>query len=188
MSNEENNTATECLISTTKNTPISFKDAPGADSKKSSSGITLDYVIDSEQEIQEVATKEEASPKRSLGDRLFSKVEPGSVRGSIFNLSILSLGCGSLALPQKFSQISMLVAVIDIILASIAAYWTLSILVQAADKYKIYNYSKLAFKVHGNWLSNLLDITILFYILGLMILYQVICKFIFQLYYFKFRL
>jgi amino acid permease len=118
----------------------------------------------------------ETSTVKTLRQRLFSKIDAGSIRGSIFNLSILSLGSGCLALPQKFGQMSMLVAIIDIIIAGIAAYWTLNILIQSADKYKIHNYSILAEKLHGKWLSLLLDITILVYIFGIMVLYQVICN------------
>ena len=77
------------------------------------------------------------SDGRTLYQRIFGKVDPGSIRGSIFNLAILSLGSGLLALPQKFGQMSILVSIIDIMLAGIAAYWTLNIMILASDKHKI---------------------------------------------------
>lgn len=117
--------------------------------------------------------------KKPLKERLFGKIDAGSVRGSIFNLAILSLGSGCLALPQKFGQMSILVTVIDIILAGFAAYWTLNLMIMASAKHKIYNYSKLVEATYGKCLSLFLDITMLIYIFGIMILYQVIGKIIF---------
>jgi len=114
------------------------------------------------------------SDSKTLYQRIFGKIDPGSIRGSIFNLAILSLGSGLLALPQKFGQMSIVVSIIDIILAGIAAYWTLNIMILASEKYKIYNYSELVNHLYGKGLSLVLDITILVYIFGVLILYQVI--------------
>jgi sodium-coupled neutral amino acid transporter 11 len=115
-----------------------------------------------------------SNSSKSLRQRLFGRIDPGSIRGSIFNLAILSLGSGCLALPKKFGQMSIAVALIDIILAGIAAYWTLSIMIISSEKHQIYNYSKLVKTLYGRWLSLLLDFTMLIYIFGVMILYQVI--------------
>jgi amino acid permease len=112
--------------------------------------------------------------KRSLSQRLFGPIDPGSIRGSIFNLAILSLGSGCLAMPQTFAQMSIVVAVVDIILAGMAAYWTLSIMIMASEKFKIYNYSQLVNKLFGKGMSLFLDFTMLIYIFGVLILYQVI--------------
>jgi amino acid permease len=114
------------------------------------------------------------SEKRTLSQRLFGPIDPGSIRGSIFNLAILSLGSGCLAMPQTFAQMSIFAAIVDIILAGMAAYWTLSIMIMASEKFEIYNYSQLVNKLFGKGLSLFLDITTLIYIFGVMILYQVI--------------
>jgi amino acid permease len=111
---------------------------------------------------------------RPLYDRLFSKIEPGSVRGSIFTLSIMCLGSGLLALPKKVKYMSISVAFIDIVLAGCAAYWTLTLMIITSNKYDIYEYSKLAQKLYGKWLAILIDITMLIYVFGIMILYQVL--------------
>jgi amino acid permease len=111
---------------------------------------------------------------RPLFDRLFSNIEPGSVRGSIFTLSIMCLGSGLLALPKKFKYMSISVAAIDIVLAGCAAYWTLTLMIITSKKYQIYEYSKLAERLYGKWLSVLVDITLLIYVFGIMILYQVL--------------
>ena len=49
-------------------------------------------------------TDEEAEEidNRTCFQRTCGKMSPGSMRGCIFNLCILSLGTGSLALPQKW--------------------------------------------------------------------------------------
>lgn len=117
---------------------------------------------------------------RSLYDRLFSKVESGSVRGSIFTLSIMCLGSGLLALPKKFKYMSISVAIVDVILAGCAAYWTLTLMILTAKKYKIYEYSKLCEKLYGRWLSLFADLTLLVYVLGILILYQVLSKNVFK--------
>lgn len=119
-------------------------------------------------------TYSNSNSRRSLKERLFGKLDAGSVRGSIFNLAILSLGSGCLALPKKFGQMSVLVSIIDIIVAGFAAYWTLNIMIIASEKFKIYNYSQLVRTVYGKGLSILLDFTMLIYIFGVMILYQLI--------------
>ena len=111
---------------------------------------------------------------KPLYERLFSKIEPGSVRGSIFTLSIMCLGSGLLALPKKIKYMSISLAVVDILLAGIAAYWTLTLMIITAKKYQIYEYSKLAQKLYGRWLSVFIDITLLIYVFGIMILYQVL--------------
>ena len=119
---------------------------------------------------EEKSLIEEGIQNRSLKDRLFGPIDPGSIRGSIFNLAILSLGSGCLAMPQTFAQMSIVVALVDIILAGMAAYWTLNIMIMSSEKYKIYNYSKLVNTLFGKGMSLFLDITMLIYIFGVMIL------------------
>ena len=51
-------------------------------------------------------------------------MEPGSLRGSIFSLSILSLGIGSLAIPQKIGIMGLILSPILIILSGLANLWS----------------------------------------------------------------
>ena len=46
--------------------------------------------------------------------RTFGKMSPGALRGSIFSLSILSLGIGSLAIPQKIGIMGIILSPIFI--------------------------------------------------------------------------
>lgn len=120
-----------------------------------------------------------STKKRTFYERFLSPIRPGSVRAGIFTMSILSLGSGCLALPKKFANMSILVGVIDIIVAGLAAYLTLNLLSISATKHKVYDYSKLIKMIIGkNW-GNLLDISMLIYIFGILVLYNVISKFLF---------
>lgn len=114
--------------------------------------------------------------RKSLIGRMFSKMEAGSVRGSIFAMSSLALGTGCLALPVRFSQMSLLSAVIMILIGSAAAYWSLTIMLLSALKAKTYDYSRLVKETLGAGLAKALDIIILIYIFGILIAYQVISK------------
>ena len=78
---------------------------------------------------------ENPPPKRNFLKRTFSKLTPGSLRGSVFNLSILSLGIGCLALPQKVGQMSLVVSPFVIIIAGLANAWTLLLLSKMASQY-----------------------------------------------------
>ncbi len=112
----------------------------------------------------------------SLFHRMFSNMEAGSLRGSIFAMSSLALGTGCLALPQKFEQMSLLVSLSMILISSAAAYWSLLLMIKASNAVQAYDYSKLVKQVFGNKISLTLDIIILVYIFGIIISYQCISK------------
>lgn len=126
--------------------------------------------------IGQVSQQEEKALTKSktLFNRLFGPMSPGSLRGSIFNISILSLGAGCLSIPQKVYYLTLVGSPFFIILAGVINCWTLLLLSSMANKFQMTSYSKLASHLHGKWLSKLLDITIITHILGVVILYQVI--------------
>ena len=76
--------------------------------------------------------------KKTLG-----KIEPGSIIEGIFNLSIMSLGVGLLALPKRVKYMSLFMTPIIIISGGIINYWTLTILGNASRKYQITSYEKI---------------------------------------------
>lgn len=131
---------------------------------------------DSENPIAKTLIKEEeeTNNNRTCLNKLFGELTPGSVRGGIFNLSILSLGTGCLALPQKFHAMTLIGSPIIIILAGIVNCWSLYILSTMAHKYDTKSYSELACKTQGKKLSKLLGGAIIVFIFGLIIIYQVI--------------
>ncbi len=121
-------------------------------------------------------SQDKNTSRRTLTNRMFGPIDPGSIRGSIFNLAILSLGSACLAMPQKMGQMSVVVTIIDIFISGIVAYWTLNILILSSEKMRIYNYSKLVEKLYGKGMAMFLDSAMLLFIFGIMILYQVIGK------------
>ena len=117
--------------------------------------------------------------KRSFANRVFGQIGPGSIRGSIFNLTIMSLGSGCLSLPKSMSEMSLILGVISIFLTGLATYWTLNLLSIVGEEHQIFNYSVLARKLCGKTIGLILDLSIFIYILGILILYQVVSKIIF---------
>lgn len=115
--------------------------------------------------------------ERTLLDKLFSKMHPGCLRASIFNLSILSIGAGCLALPQRFMQLSILVGVIVVIIAEISAFWTLQIIIEAGRKKGLTEHSKVILEYCGYRWSIFGHVTIIVCIFGYLIVYQIIGKF-----------
>ena len=117
---------------------------------------------------------EEKIEERSWCKRTFGKMNPGSLRGSIFNLCILSLGTGLLAIPQKIGYMSIVFSPIIIILSGLANYWSLNILVNMSIKLKLKNYESIVKQLLGKKLSLFLGIIMGINQSGIIILYQVI--------------
>jgi amino acid permease len=137
-----------------------------------------EYISSSDREsrdtIQFGDIKEEEIEKRSFLKRTFGKMNPGSLRGSIFNLCILSLGTGLLAIPQKIGYMSIVLSPIIIILSGLANYWSLNILVNMSIKFKFITYESIVDKLLGKKLSLFLGIIMSINQIGIIILYQVI--------------
>jgi hypothetical protein len=114
--------------------------------------------------------------RRSFSERWFSKINPDSMRGNIFNLSIIAFGTATLALPVHFRNMSLVVGIINTLICGLASFWTLNMLVIAGVKHGIFDYAEIVRRLYGKTMSKVLDIVITIYILGQMILYQVISK------------
>jgi hypothetical protein len=117
-----------------------------------------------------------AGGRRSLLNRVFSPMQAGSLRGSVFAMSSLALGTGCLALPKNFGTMSFTCALLVLLLGSAAAYWSLTIMIEASRKTKVTEYSRLVKESLGKKMALFLDIMILIYIFGILISYQVISK------------
>ena len=121
----------------------------------------------SEEEIEEI-------DNRTCFQKTCGKMGPGSMRGCIFNLCILSLGTGSLALAQKIGYMSMVASPIVIFVSGAINYWTLTILGDVGRKYKLRKYEDVVSTLFSKKLSNFLAIVMVFNQSGMIILYQVI--------------
>ena len=139
----------------------------------------LDYISQGRESsdtvfIEDIKENNEESDKRTWWKRTCGKMRPGSLRGSIFNICILSLGTGLLAIPQKIGYMTIILSPIIIILSGLANLWSLIILVNMCIKFKAKNYEDLVHKLLGNKLSIFLGIIMCINQLGIIILYQVI--------------
>jgi hypothetical protein len=113
---------------------------------------------------------------RSFIQRIFGKIEPGSIRGSIFSMIILTLGPGCLAIPKTVGDMSLIVGLTSLILSALASYWTLYTLSHTSQKYKIFKYSDLVRHIIGNKLGIVVDVFIIIGTIGILVLYKVVCK------------
>jgi len=105
--------------------------------------ITLKNNISSDKTIATSDEEFEEVDTRTCCQKTFGKMGPGSMRGCIFNLCILSLGTGCLALPQKMGYMSIVASPIVIFVSGAINYWTLTILGDVARKYKIRKYEDI---------------------------------------------
>lgn len=134
-----------------------------------------EYALDKNPLIQhETVENPSSDTERTRLQRILGPMTPGSLRGSVFSLSVLSVGTGCLSLPQRFGQMSILVAVIEVFLAGLAAYWTLCLMIIAAKSCNKSDYSKVIKHYWGKGWSKFLDVVIIIYQFGILILYQII--------------
>ena len=158
----------------------------------------INFILKSDEQVQEFInsndkitqdinllqrSNSETGSRKSLTERLFSRIEAGSLRGSIFAMSSLALGTGCLALPLQLKNMSIFMALFMLFFSALSAYWSLSIMILSSVKYKSQDYSNLVFKVFGKCFSKFLDITIIVYIFGILISYQVLSKKLLKLVY-----
>ena len=130
--------------------------------------ITIENkTITSDEEVEEIDT-------RTCFQKTCGKMGPGSMRGCIFNLCILSLGTGCLALPQKVGYMSMMATPIVIFVAGAINYWTLTILGDVARKHKLRKYEDAVSLLFNKNLSHFLGVVMVLNQAGMIILYQVI--------------
>lgn len=115
-------------------------------------------------------------PGRTWFNRTFSRIGPGSVRSSIFSLSIISIGLGCLALPAKFQASGIIGCLVLLAISGLATYFSLVYLTEAGHKLRIDNYSDIVKYYYGSVASKTLDILIIIYIYGAIILYQIFSK------------
>lgn len=117
---------------------------------------------------------------KSFMDRTFSKLDRGSLRGSIFSLCASAIGSGVLSLPYVLNLCGWAQGVFFMLLGAFGAEVSLRMLATIAVEQGLPNYSKIAIKAGGNGLNLLLSIMILLFMFGSCISYQIICTSLFQ--------
>ena len=149
--------------------------------------------LDKEEDIKEKYLRKNSivlDNKRTLFHKIFGPMEAGSIRGSIFNMVILSLGTGMFALPKYMSNTSLLFSCLLIIIICIIVWWSLLLLSKACEKNKIYNYSKLIEILYGKPFAIIYDTIVILYSFGVLILFNVLIntnlgEALYGLYYYK---
>ena len=158
---------------------ISFKNVPKIDNMKGLQSIIKEKQESLEKNVEIVSTKKLADePSKNKSNnflhKILGKVNSGSLTSSIFSLCILSLGTGSLALPQKIGYMSLFFSPIIIFLSGLINYWSLTVLSNASRKFKIKSYEGIVSLLFGKLLNIFLDIIICINQSGIITLYQVI--------------
>ena len=120
--------------------------------------------------------EKETVQRRTIFQKWFSPMEAGSIRGSIFNMVILSLGSGCLSLPKYISKTSLILSSSLIIVVGLFVWRALTLISRACDKERIFIYSHLIKKLYGKPLAILYDVIVILNSLGVLILYNVISK------------
>ena len=69
--------------------------------------------------IEEIKEDDFIDRKRSYSQKSFGRIDPGSIRGSIFNMTILSLGSACLSLPKSVGDMSLVMGIIAIIFTAL---------------------------------------------------------------------
>ena len=101
-------------------------------------------------------------------------MKEGSLLGGIFALSSIALGPGAFSLPIRCTQLSLAWFIGFIIIAAFVTYWSMSGLIKAARKVKGVDYSPSVKALVGKPFAILIDVTIILYLIGVFIQYQVI--------------
>ena len=98
----------------------------------------------------------------------------GSLLGGIFSLSSIALGPGAFSLPIRCTQLGLIWFIVFIIIAAFVTYWSMSGLIKAARKVKGEDYSPSVKALIGKPFAIVIDVTIILYLIGVFIQYQVI--------------
>lgn len=137
-----------------------------------SSGVVLSEDSNSNED------EEDYRKDRKWFGKYFSSMQPGSIRASIFSLSILSIGSGTMAMPQRFGQLSIVLSIILAIFYGICVFTTLNLLSISTFIQKSKTYSSLVEKACGvNW-KRFLNFILIFYTLQVLIVLQSMSKFL----------
>ncbi len=121
-----------------------------------------------------LGTESDPSMRRSWWDRSFSRMGPGSLRGSIFTLVAASIGAGVLTLPYVCRTAGLAVGLILITAGMMASFWSLHLLIGAAEAYQTRRYLSICELAGGNLMGALYQVAICVQQCGAILGYQII--------------
>lgn len=111
--------------------------------------------------------------KSTWSQRTFSKIRPGSIRGSIFTLVSTAVGPGCLTLPGRMANSGIVLHLLVMIGVAFITYWSVLTIARAADRYNTYHFADLVAKALGPIWGILIDLIIAIYIYGIIIAFQI---------------
>jgi amino acid permease len=115
------------------------------------------------------------SNNRTIWQRAFSPISHGSIRGSVFNLCCIAIGAGCLTLPYAMYLAGIMMGMILLVFGACIGYWSLNNLVHTSKVVKSTNYMVVCERAVGKWLGVCLEVIIVLYLLGVLILFQIMC-------------
>lgn len=112
--------------------------------------------------------------RKTFKDRTFSKMGPGSLRGSVFALCSSSIGTGVLSLPYVLALNGYVFGVVFIIISALASDLSNNILAKRACENGMANYNQLCILCGGQAMAKFLAGSIFIYVTGCLISYQIV--------------
>ncbi|KAH9124410.1 hypothetical protein AeMF1_004823 [Aphanomyces euteiches] len=112
--------------------------------------------------------------KTSLMEKyITSKMQPGSVKGSMFTMTVSIVGAGILSLPYALEQVGLVMGIVLLVLGGLLAYFSLYLLVVCSDLSKETSYMTLANLTSGSRLSMFVQLVISLNLFGTSVGYLV---------------
>jgi amino acid permease len=109
-------------------------------------------------------------------ERTFGPMHQGSVRGSIFALCAVAIGAGVLSLPYVLRMSGWVLGTILIIIGAVSGFFSMYMILVRSIENNCKNFSELSMKAGGKALTILLQISILSFMFGACVSYQIISK------------
>lgn len=98
----------------------------------------------------------------------------GSVRGSIFTFLSVGLGTGILSFPGLMAKNGFVAAIIIILIGAFSAKWSMELILSGVRMSEAFSYQEMAKIAGGPKMKRLLEITIVVFVIGGCISYQII--------------
>ena len=136
----------------------------------------IDIINDKEKEKEnkdEKLNENEKIENLSCFQKLILKFKEGTMINSVFNISIISLGSGVFAIPYKVQYMTLVFTPVYVILAGIANLFSLLMISYVVDKTNILDFFQITYKILGKGFARILNVVIIAYCYGLIILFQV---------------
>ena len=124
-------------------------------------------------DLEDLVLNEDNLEEEKFEEKACSMKE-GSLLGGIFALSSIALGPGAYSLPIRCTQLGLVWFIAFLIIAAFVTYWSMSGLIKAARKVKGEDYSPSVKALIGKPSAIAIDVTIILYLIGVFIQYQVI--------------